>query len=203
MILADLQHRGSLILFAFVFSLSQCVISCIGAQPNRNSNIGEYSSKPRISIPQLEKRIHTLVNNERRRYGLTALAWDDALAGIASKHSYDMEKRKYFAHTTPEGFDFSYRFNQAGYRCTITEGTIIYAGAENLMLNNLYNSVTTVNGNVYYDWNSLAAIAETTVKGWMQSPGHKKNILTPQWRHEGIGVAISPDDKVYITQNFC
>jgi uncharacterized protein YkwD len=37
----------------------------------------------------------------------------------------------------------------------------------------------------------------------MNSRGHRKNILFSHWRSEGIGVAIAPDGKVYITQNFC
>jgi len=37
----------------------------------------------------------------------------------------------------------------------------------------------------------------------MNSPGHKKNILTPYWRSEGIGGFIAPDGKVLVTQNFC
>jgi len=41
------------------------------------------------------------------------------------------------------------------------------------------------------------------VRGWMDSPGHRKNILTPHWRNEGVGVFLSPDEKVFITQNFC
>ncbi|MBS1128555.1 MAG: serine protease, partial [Nitrospirae bacterium] len=39
--------------------------------------------------------------------------------------------------------------------------------------------------------------------GWMNSQGHRKNILTPHWLNQGIGVFISTDDTVYITQNFC
>jgi uncharacterized protein YkwD len=54
-----------------------------------------------------------------------------------------------------------------------------------------------------YDWNSLEQIARSTVSGWMKSPGHRKNILQPFWKTEGIGIAVSPDDKVLITQNFC
>jgi uncharacterized protein YkwD len=37
----------------------------------------------------------------------------------------------------------------------------------------------------------------------MKSPGHRKNILTPHWGKEGIGITISPDGKEYVTQNFC
>jgi uncharacterized protein YkwD len=60
-----------------------------------------------------------------------------------------------------------------------------------------------MDGVAHYDWKTAGKIAESTVHGWMNSQGHRKNILTPRWKSEGIGVAISPDDKVYITQNFC
>jgi len=60
-----------------------------------------------------------------------------------------------------------------------------------------------VNGVAYYDWNSSEKIAGKALAGWMKSPGHRENILTPQWKREGIGVEIGPDEKVYITQNFC
>ena len=160
-------------------------------------------AKPAISGPALEKQIHSLINQERRKAGLSTLGPDEALSRIARNHSRDMGTRSYFAHNSPEGHDFSYRYQQAGYVCAITVIRTIYQGAENIALNNLYDSVTTVNGKAYYDWNSLERIAETTVQGWMKSPGHRKNILTPVWRNEGIGVFIAPDDRVYITQNFC
>jgi len=160
-------------------------------------------ARPSISAAALEKQVHTLINNERRKAGLSLLASDEALSRIARNHSRDMGTRSYFAHNSPEGHDFSYRYQQAGYTCAITISRTIYQGAENIARNNLYDSVTTVNGQAYYDWNSLEKIAETTVQGWMKSPGHRKNILTPVWRNEGIGVFISPDDRVYITQNFC
>ena len=104
---------------------------------------------------------------------------------------------------SPEGHEFSYRYRREGYRCAISIGTTIHLGAENILQNNLYDSVITVNGKAFYDWNSQAKIAETTVQGWMKSPGHRQNILKPYWNNEGIGVFIAPDDKVYITQNFC
>lgn len=60
-----------------------------------------------------------------------------------------------------------------------------------------------MNSVAYYYWNSSDKIAGKALEGWMKSPGHRKNILTPHWKREGIGVEISADDKVYITQNFC
>jgi len=79
-------------------------------------------------------------------------------------------------------------------------------GGENIALNHLYDKVMIIDRYKYYDWNSQDKIAETTVQGWMKSPGHRENILTPYFKSEGIGVFINTSDtdgRVYITQNFC
>ncbi len=131
------------------------------------------------------------------------MEWNERLAAIARSHSKDMGRRDYFSHDSPEGYDFLARYRQQGFTCAIRIGNLIHQGAENIALNNLYDSVTTVNGTAYYDWNSAEKIARTTVQGWMNSPGHRKNILTPHWKSEGIGVFITPDARVYVTQNFC
>lgn len=162
-----------------------------------------HRAKPVLRAHDLEKRIHALINRERGKHGLSPLSGDDALARIARGHSKDMASRRYFSHDSPEGRDFSYRYRQEGYACSLRIGNTVHMGAENIFLNVRFNSVTTVNGDAYYDWNSEEQIAETTVRGWMDSPGHRKNILTPHWRSEGIGVFLSPDDNIYITQNFC
>ena len=177
--------------------------SCAPPPPRIDHAALNKRPQPRINIAGLEKRIHDLINKERRKQGLSQLAWDDRLAQIARRHSQDMASKNYFSHNSPDGRDFSDRYKQAGYTCGVRVGRTIHTGAENILQNNLYDSVTTVNGVAYYDWNSEQKIAETTVQGWMNSPGHRKNILTPHWRNEGIGVVIAPDDKVYITQNFC
>jgi len=159
--------------------------------------------KPTIHVQELERDIHALVNNERRKLGLPPLGWDEALCGIARKHSNDMAQRNYFDHISPDGRDFSRRYQEAGYVCAVRFDRAVFLGAENILLNYLYDSVTTVNGAAYYDWNSREKIAETTVSGWMKSPGHRKNILTPHMKNEGIGIVLGPGGKVYITQNFC
>jgi hypothetical protein len=61
--------------------------------------------------------------------------------------------------------------------------------------------VTYYNSIPKYNWNSQDEIAQSTVQGWMNSPGHHDNILRSTWDTEGIGVAIS-GDKVYITEDF-
>jgi len=183
--------------------LSSFLFFCAEPLPRRSDMLPEQRSKPRIVVADLEQQIHRLINNERKQHGLHVIAWDDALARIARQHSRDMAMRSYFAHESPEGHDFSYRYRREGYRCAIPTGTTVHLGAENILQNNLYDSVVTVNGEAFYAWNSQVKIAETTVHGWMKSSGHRQNILRPYWNNEGIGVFIAPDGKVYITQNFC
>jgi uncharacterized protein YkwD len=49
----------------------------------------------------------------------------------------------------------------------------------------------------------MEVIAATTLQGWMKSEGHRGTMLDKEYTREGIGVAIAPDDKVYITQIAC
>jgi uncharacterized protein YkwD len=179
------------------------LFSCARPRPVPPDRIPARKPRPALSITMLEKQIHLLINRERRKLGLSPLAWDGALSRIARKHSKDMANRSYFSHNSPEGRDFSYRYGRDSYSCEVPVRETIYTGAENLFQNNRYDRVVYVNGETRYDWNTMRKIAESTVQGWMNSPGHRKNILTPHWRSEGIGVAIAPDDKIYITENFC
>jgi uncharacterized protein YkwD len=158
-----------------------------------------------LSTTALEQRVHDLINQQRTAEGLSALSVDPALAAIARAHSEDMAAQQYFAHMNPQGQDPTARGEAAGYSCRKMYGSYYtYGIAENLFLNNLYSSATYYsNRETEYNWNSPEEIAQTTVSGWMNSPGHRENILTPTYDREGIGVAIGPDDRVYITENFC
>jgi len=186
-------HLGALALL-FAIEISVPALGRDGRQPEL---------KPAVSAADVAKRIHQLVNEERRKHKLPALAWDRKLARIATEHSRDMAQRDYLGHDTPEGKDFIHRYRLAGYRCEIRIGQVIHTGAENIALGRLYNTKTTIDGIAFYDWNSAKAIARKTVEGWMSSTGHRENILAPHWRREGIGVEVGPDNRVLITQNFC
>ena len=109
---------------------------------------------------QAEETMLTLLNQERKKQGLSPLVKDTKLQELARSHSLDMLARGYFSHNTPEGKTPFDRMNDAGV-------TYQYAG-ENLAL-----SV-----NVY-----------TAMQGLMQSPGHRANILSPNYKKIGIGVA--------------
>jgi uncharacterized protein YkwD len=161
-------------------------------------------SRPEVDLDQLEQRVHQLVNHERTKKGLAPLAWNPVLNKTARQHSQDMARRRYFAHNSPEGHDLAYRFSRQGFACQVKAGGAVYMGSENIYETSLYASVDYVNEiAVTYQWKDLETIAHTIVKGWMRSPTHRAGILEPSWQTQGIGVAISTDYRVYVTQDFC
>lgn len=199
-----MRERNRTVLAMLICSV--LLFSCASPPPQADPVPIDKKSKPNINVTALEKQIHALINKERQKSGLPLLAWDNALADIAGKYSRDMAKRNFFAHYSPEGHDFSKRYQQAGYQCAVRTGRTIHMGAENIALNHLYDKVMIIGRYKYYDWNSQDKLAETTVQGWMKSPGHRENILTPYFKSEGIGIFINTSDtdgRVYITQNFC
>jgi uncharacterized protein YkwD len=153
------------------------------------------NGRPEIRLPDLEQRIHQLINLQRQTNGREPLTWDDSLATLARAHSEDMAMRGYFKHINPEGLTPMKRAQAAGYNCNLL--------GENIYQNNLYSRVITEKKRTTYDWNSLDEIAATTVKGWTGSENHEQSILNKNYARTGIGVAVAGDDKVYITQMFC
>ncbi len=153
----------------------------------------------------IEKRVHQITNEKRVLYGLEPLEYDLKISNIARSHSLDMANQDYFSHISPDGNNPNDRAELAGFICTRTVGGLVYSGlAENIFQNNLYDKTWFV-GDVptSHEWNTMEEIAQSTVDGWMDSEDHRKNILTEKFDREGIGVVISDDDKVYITQNMC
>ena len=69
----------------------------------------------------------------------------------------------------------------------------------------LYSQVTAriVDGrrNVFYRWYTPEELAGEVVRAWLDSPGHRDNLLAPRYTHEGIGVAFGEDGMVFVTQN--
>lgn len=134
--------------------------------------------------------IHNLINEQRKANGLQPLTWNPTLSKAALNHSADMATRNYFDHDSPEGQTFSDRYSQVGFNCQIPVGGYEYSGGgENIMYLEGY----------YGEEN----IASQTVTGWMNSAGHRANILTSYFQSEGIGVAESDDGKIYATEDFC
>ncbi|MGN6561766.1 MAG: CvpA family protein [Thermomicrobiales bacterium] len=112
--------------------------------------------------PDLEARMLTMVNQERARAGQPALAWDDALLPIARAHGEEMFELGYFSHDSPvSGSPFD-RLNAAGIQ--------YHAAGENL---------------------ALAPDLDIAMQGLMNSPGHRANILSPDYGRVGIGIISS------------
>ncbi len=170
-------------------------------QPASNSQI---STPDTINAQTFESKIHEQINQKRAENGFSQIGFNPKLADIARLHSQDMAGRGYFAHETPDGHNFDYRYAQAGFTCQITIGTTIYEGAENLFQAWTFGKIYYTNGvETRRDYYSEDELARAVVDGWMNSPGHRKNILTPYWETEGMGVFIAQDGKVFVTENFC
>ncbi|CAN1212119.1 CAP domain-containing protein [Tumidithrix helvetica PCC 7403] len=161
--------------------------------------------QPQIDISVLEWSIHELTNLERRSQGISELQFDDRLAEVARTHSQDMANRGFYQHINLNGEDPTARGEKLGYRCVKQYATHYTEGlSENLMHTYLYNSVLERGGiTLGYDWRTLEEIAKISVDGWMNSPGHRSTLLTVTYDREGIGVVISRDREVFVTQNFC
>jgi uncharacterized protein YkwD len=165
--------------------------------------LSAQSSKPNVQPENLEKQIFQMINAQREKNHLPALQTDQRLSSIARSHSEDMASHDYFAHEDQQGRSPDQRAQAAGYTCRVKVGQRYSGLGENLAQGNLAKGATTTNGKTTYDWNSEEQIAATAVNNWMQSSGHRRNILDPVYTKTGIGVAIAKDGKVYITQNFC
>ena len=135
--------------------------------------------QPEIRSASLEHRVHDLINKERLDHKLTVLVFDERLSAIARGHSHDMAARSFFSHTNPEGQDATARGKLAGFTCRkqIARNTFSEGLGENLFQDNLYSRIRISGNERSYDWNSLEEIAAHSLKGWMNSPGHRRNIL--------------------------
>jgi uncharacterized protein YkwD len=123
-----------------------------------------------------ETEVLTLVNQERQINNLHPLQWDNRLHASALGHSQDMAQQNYFSHTSLDGRSAGTRISQAGYSWN-TYGENIAAG------------YTT---------------PEAVVAGWMNSSGHRANILRSSFCDIGVGYAYSASSSYgrYWTQNF-
>lgn len=162
----------------------------------------------KIDFNELERQVHRGINRERHNAGLKDLKSDVHLAVIARNHSQDMARHHFFNHINLQGEDPMERSKRQNGPVSkqIDADSLVIGIAENIYWTHLYDQVitTTENGkNIHQDfhWLSLTQIAGTIVQGWMKSPGHRKNMLSPRYDRQGIGIAISGND-VFVTGDF-
>ena len=142
------------------------------------------------TISEVERAIHTWINIERTipRDG-SFLRWDDDLAAVARAHSEDMATRNYLDHDTPEGLDPTDRLHAAGLSCRKGNS---YGIAENIAIETSLDT--------------MDEAAFESVKGWVGSPGHKRNLLNDEYDKTGVGAALGTwqgRKALYLTQVFC
>ena len=140
-------------------------------------------------VSELELKVHAGINAERAKNGGSPLKWEEQLADVARAHSDDMTSRGYFSHDTPEGLGPSDRIDRAGYSCWKRSH---YGVAENIAIE--------------ISLGTLEQAAAEAVRGWMNSPGHRTNLLGRQYDRTGVGASFGTwrgYKAVYLTQVFC
>ncbi|MCH5193810.1 MAG: serine protease [Oscillospiraceae bacterium] len=123
------------------------------------------------SVSDYEKKVVELVNVERAKYGLSALTLNTELSAVARAKSQDMKDKQYFSHTSPTyGSPFD-------------------------MMKSFGISYKTAGENIAMGYRTPEAVVE----GWMNSEGHRANILNSSFKEIGVGHVVSGN---YWTQMF-
>jgi len=124
----------------------------------------------RIPVDLADRRVHMaqMINQERQKNRLRPLKIVPALEKSAQDHACDNANQRQISHQGSDGSDLRARFRRAGYR--------FHAGNENV-------------GN--YPATLLM------FQAWMNSPGHKANILDRNVTELGVGVAMGEDNRHY------
>lgn len=125
----------------------------------------------------IEQEVLAQTNAERAKDGLSPLLHDATLANIARAHSADMIENDYFSHEDRSGCSSSCRANAAGYRwSTIGENIYMMSGYKQ----------------------SPEQAASMIVQGWMNSTGHRANMLREAFTNAGVGVSMQ-GNSIYTT----
>lgn len=199
-------------------ALMLSIFPCLSTAQPENASAGSRTRADKadeittasFDKPLLKKLIIEYTNSERKEAGLTALEADDALSSAAAKHSRDMARRDYFSHTRQRESEPDIEFEdrelikKLGYKRT----------AENISLQPIVQSRRTktrtlpsgeTRSATTREFATYQEMAKTIVDSWMESRGHRKNILTPEFTLIGIGTATGDQDGqpyVWITQLF-
>lgn len=118
----------------------------------------------------------TLTNQQRALNGLPALVFDPHIELVSQAHARDMALRQYFAHENPYGMAFSDRLNAVDRPP--------YTAGDGIAGENIYAGRATPREDS----------PQQAVDWWMNSPGHRANILNPNVTHLGVGVYYHTGD---------
>ncbi len=125
-------------------------------------------------VKAIEQEVIRLTNLERQKAGLSPLAHNWELSRVARYKSEDMSNKNYFSHTSPT------------------------YGSPFTMIKNFGISYSAAGENIAMGQTTAQAV----VQGWMNSSGHRANILSTNFNKIGVGYAKSSSGKIYWTQMF-
>jgi len=150
----------------------------IAANPQiKNPNLiypGQKITIPSVPTTSQENEVARLVNAERAKAGLPALKINWQLSRVARYKSADMAERGYFSHYSP------------------TYGTPFH------MMENFGLRFSAAGENIAYGQRTPAEV----MRDWMNSPGHRNNIMSSSYTEIGVGLAKNKNGVCYWTQMF-
>lgn len=158
--------QAYILLASVLFALAAVVvIEGVDARPAAAAEGGEVRQcgGGKIFLEAAERETFQRHNRIRRDRGLRAFCVDPKLTRAAEDHSADMIQRDYFSHDTKGGGDFAQRIKSYGYNYRTVGENIAYGGG-------------------------AKGTPASIMQSWMQSTGHRKNILNGRFHEIGIGV---------------
>lgn len=136
---------------------------------------GQKLTVPSLAdVKAIEYEVIKLVNIERSKNGLSQLTADWQLSRVARYKSTDMRDKNYFSHYSPTYGD--------PFKMMHDFGISFYAAGENIAKGQ--------------------PTPQAVMQAWMNSPGHRANILNPQFNEIGVGIAKASNGTIYWTQEF-
>nr|WP_317359284.1 CAP domain-containing protein [uncultured Tyzzerella sp.] len=141
-------------------------------KPNSKPDNSINNDNNLSSISPVEQEVVRLVNIERQKAGLAPLKIDTKLSNVARLKSEDMKKKGYFSHTSPTyGSPFD-------------------------MLKQFNITYKTAGENIAKGQKT----AQSVVDAWMNSEGHRRNILSKSFTHIGVGESSKHWTQLFISK---
>lgn len=168
--------------------------------------VADYIDPSHFDEAMLCSLIFNMTNAERARAGVGPLAQSRGAAAAATAHSRDMAQRGYFDHKSKgliRRSNPSSRMAAYGYQPRMSAENIAMVPTFNNQI--IQTSSDRSRRVMAADYNGYHRLAQYAMQEWMNSPGHRKNILNGQLTTMGVGVALGMRGNVpyvYLTQDF-
>jgi uncharacterized protein YkwD len=131
-----------------------------------------------INVKAVELSAFEMLNKKRVDNGFSPLVWSDDLEAVARQHSQNMAEFQFFSHRGLDNKLVSDRADEAGVGRWRAIG-------ENIAFNRGFDDPVS-----------------KAVELWLDSPSHRRNLLSAAWKESAVGVAVAEDGSYYFTQVF-